>query len=80
MAKKNANAGSKEGLGFGIIGLGLLLLFLPSAAQQIANLNFVSGSALRILLTAVYVLSVFIILAGIAVVVARFKDDTEDEE
>lgn len=78
MAKKPATVGPKEGLGFGIIGLGLLLLFLPSAAQQIADLEFVSSSAFAILLGAVYVLSVFIILSGVAVIVAKFKDEEEE--
>jgi hypothetical protein len=79
MAKKPATVGPKEGLGVGIIGLGLLLLFLPSASQQIADLDFVSSSAFAILLGSVYVLSIFIILSGIAVVVARFRDDDEVE-
>jgi len=79
MAKKPATVGAKEGLGFGIIALGLLLLFLPSASQQISDLDFVSSSAFAILLGAVYVLSVFIILSGIAVVVAKFKDPEEEE-
>jgi hypothetical protein len=80
MAKKPVTVGPKEGLGMGIIGLGLLLLFLPGTAQQIADLEFVSSSAFGILLGAVYVLSIFIILSGIAVVVARFRDDEEEEE
>ena len=79
MEKKPATVGAKEGLGMGIIALGLLMLFLPGASQQIADLDFVSSSAFAILLGAIYVLSVFIILSGIAVVVAKFKDE-EDEE
>lgn len=79
MAKKPATVGAKEGLGMGIVGLGLLLLFLPGASQQISDLDFVSSSAYGILLGAVYVLSVFIILSGIAVVVAKFKDEEEEE-
>ncbi len=79
MAKKPASVGGKEGLGLGIIGLGVLLLLLPGTSQQISDLEFVSSSAFGILLGATYVLSVFIILAGVAVTFAKFKDD-EDEE
>lgn len=71
--------GAKEGLGLGIIGLGLLMAFLPSASQQIADLEFVSSSAFTILLGSTYVMSVFIIVAGLAVTLAKFKD-TEEEE
>jgi len=78
MAKKPTTVGPKEGLGVGIIGLGLLLFFLPSASQKIADLDFVGSSAFAILLGAVYVLSVFIVLAGIAVIVAKFKDEEEE--
>ena len=77
MAKKPATVGPKEGLGFGIIGLGLLLLFLPGASQQIADLDFVASDAYAILLGAVYVLSIFIILSGIAVIMAKFRDEEE---
>jgi hypothetical protein len=70
--------GAKEGLGLGIIGLGLLMAFMPSASQQIADLEFVSSSAFTILLGSTYVMSVFIIVAGLAVTLAKFKD-TEEE-
>ncbi len=78
MAKKPATVGSKEGLGAGIVGLGLLLLLLPSFSQQIADLDFISSDAFAILLGAVYVLSIFVILAGIAVIMAKFKDEEEE--
>ena len=78
MAKKPATVGPKEGLGGGIIALGLLLLLLPSFSQQIADLDYVSSDAFAILLGSVYVLSVFVILAGVAVIVAKFKDDEEE--
>jgi len=78
MAKKPTTVGSKEGLGAGIIALGLLLLLLPSFSQQIADLDYVSSDAFAILLGSVYVLSVFVILAGVAVIVAKFKDDEEE--
>lgn len=70
--------GAKEGLGLGIIGLGLLMAFLPSASQQIADLEFVSSSAFTILLGSTYVMSIFIIIAGLAVTLAKFKDVDEE--
>lgn len=70
--------GAKEGLGLGIIGLGLLMVFLPSASQQIADLEFVSSSAFTILLGSTYVMSIFIIVAGLAVTLAKFKDTDEE--
>ena len=78
MAKKPATVGPKEGLGMGIIALGLLLLFLPGASQKISDLDFVASDAYAILLGAVYVLAIFIILSGIAVTVAKFKDEEEE--
>ena len=70
--------GTKEGLGLGIVGLGLLMVFLPSASQQIADLEFVSSSAYTILFGTTYVMSVFIIIAGLAVTLAKFKDSEEE--
>jgi hypothetical protein len=70
--------GTKEGLGLGIIGLGLLMAFMPSASQQIADLEFVSSSAFTILLGSTYVMSIFIIVAGLAVTLAKFKDSEEE--
>lgn len=66
--------GPKEGLGFGIIGLGLLLAFLPSAAQKIADLDFVSSEPFGILLGAAYVIAFLVILSGLAVTFAKFDD------
>jgi hypothetical protein len=70
--------GTKEGLGIGIVALGLLMAFMPSASQQIADLDFISSSPFSILLGATYVLALFVILAGVAVVVAKFKDSEEE--
>jgi len=78
MAKKTVTVGAKEGLGAGIIGLGLILVLLPSFSQSISDLDYVSSDAFAILLGAVYVLSIFVILAGVAVIVARFKDEEEE--
>ena len=70
----NKTVGPKEGLGFGIVGLGLLLAFLPSAAQQIADLDFVSSEPFGILFGAAYVIAFLVILSGLAVAFAKFDD------
>jgi len=71
--------GTKEGLAFGVIGLGLLMAFMPSAAQQISDLEFVGSEPFPILLGAVYVLAFLVILAGVAVLVAKFDDEDVEE-
>lgn len=70
--------GPKEGLGFGIIAIGLLMAFMPSAAQQISDLDFIESTPFSILLGATFVLAVFVVLAGVAVMVAKF-DDVDEE-
>ena len=77
MEKKPVTVGSKEGLGAGIIGLGLLMLFLPSTVQKIADLDFIGSSAFGILLGATYVLAIFVVIAGLAVIIAKFDEDEE---
>ena len=72
--------GAKEGLGVGIVALGLLLAFMPSAAQQISDLEFIESSPFSILLGATYVLALFVVVAGVAVTVAKFTDSEEVEE
>ncbi len=64
--------GAKEGLGFGVIALGVLLALMPSTSQQIADI--LGGDAYTILLGTNYVLAILIILAGVAVIVAKFDD------
>ncbi|NOZ00136.1 MAG: hypothetical protein GXP40_13195 [Chloroflexi bacterium] len=71
----NKTVGPKEGLGFGIIGMGLLLAFLPRAAQQIADLDFVASEPFGILLGATYVIAFLVILSGLAVAFAKFDDE-----
>ena len=78
MDKKPVTVGAKEGLGAGIIAIGLMLFFMPSMAQKIADLEYVSSSAFAILLGATYVLSIFVMIGGLSVILAKFKD--EDEE
>ena len=70
----NKTVGPKEGLGWGIVGLGLLLAFMPSTAQKIADLEFVQSEPFGILLGAVYVIALFVIIAGIVVSVAKFDE------
>jgi heme A synthase len=66
--------GSKEGLGLGIIGLGVMLILMPSTAQKIADLEFVQSEPFSILLGAVYVIALFVILAGAIVTFTNFYD------
>lgn len=70
--------GPKEGLGLGIIAIGLLMAFMPSAAQQISDLDFIESTPFSILLGATFVLAVFVVLAGVAVMVGKF-DDVDEE-
>lgn len=77
MEKRPVTVGTKEGLGAGIIGLGLLLGFLPSAAQKIADLDFVQSEPFGILTGAVFVMAVLTALAGLAVILAKFEDAEE---
>lgn len=71
----NKTVGPKEGLGFGILGLGLLLAFLPSAAQKIADLDFVSSEPFGITIGAVYVIALFIIIAGLVVAFGNYDKE-----
>ncbi len=72
--------GAKEGLGVGIVALGLLLAFMPSAAQQISDLEFIESSPFSILLGATYVLALLVIVAGVVVTVMKFDEPEEEEQ
>lgn len=74
----NRTVGTKEGLGAGIIGLALLMLFLPAKAQEIADLDFVASDAFTILLGAVYVIAVILIGAGLAVIFANLNNEESE--
>ena len=65
MAKEVKTVGLKEGVGAGIIGLGLLALFLPSAVQKIADMGI--GETYAMLSGTLMTLGVFILVAGLAV-------------
>jgi len=71
----NKTVGPKEGLGFGIIGLGLLLAFLPSAAQSISDLDFITSEPFSITLGATYVLALFVIIAGLVVAFGNYDKE-----
>ncbi|HXG39640.1 MAG TPA: hypothetical protein VNJ28_01745 [Candidatus Limnocylindrales bacterium] len=74
VASQRATVGPKESLGAGIIGLGILALLLPWAANAIADLDFIQSEPFGILAGSVMVLGLFIIAAGVAVIVQRFTD------
>jgi len=76
MAKKEVKTvGAKEGIGAGIAGLGLIFLFLPSTIQKIADLEFIASDAFSMLSGSVLVVSVFTILAGIAVMFLKSDEE-----
>jgi hypothetical protein len=76
MDKKPATVGLKEQLGFGVIAIAIFLFALPSAAQKIADLGLSTPYA--ILAGSVLVVSIFTLLAGIAITVAKFEGKDEE--
>ena len=72
MAKEVKTVGAKEGLGAGVIGLGLLFLFLPSAVQKIADMGI--GETYAMLAGSVMVVGIFTVIAGLAVMFAKLDD------
>ncbi len=73
--KKEITVGAKEGLGAGIVGLGVLLLFLPSFSQKIADLDFINSEAFGIMTGAVLVMGFLVAVAGVAVILSKFDDE-----
>jgi uncharacterized membrane protein len=73
MNKKPATVGTKEAFGFGVIGLGLIAIFLPMMIQRIADMGI--GETFAMLSGTSMVLAVFIIIAGIAIIFAKFDDE-----
>lgn len=71
----NKTVGPKEGLGFGILGLGLLLAFLPGAAQQISDLDFVGSDPFTISIGATYVIAGLIIVSGLVVAFGNYDKE-----
>lgn len=78
MQKKQVTVGLKEGLGAGVIAIGLLLAFLPGTAQSIADI-ITTSSAYGVLTGAVYVMAFFAVVAGLAVMFTKFDDEDEEE-
>jgi uncharacterized membrane protein len=62
-------------LGFGIIALGVLILFMPSSAAKIAAFDFVESDAFAILIGATYVMGILVTLAGVAVVLVKERSE-----
>ncbi len=69
----NKTVGTKEALGFGVIGLGLISIFLPMMIQRIADMGI--GETFPMLAGVSMVLAVFVILAGIAIILAKFDEE-----
>jgi hypothetical protein len=78
MNKKPVTVGTKEALGFGVIGLGLIAIFLPLMIQRIADLDFINSEPFAMLSGTGMVLAVFVIIAGIAIIFAKFDDEGEE--
>jgi hypothetical protein len=54
-------------LGFGIIALGALILFMPSTSANIAAFDFVESEPYAILIGSTYVFGFLVVVAGLAV-------------
>jgi hypothetical protein len=74
VSAQGVTVGPKESLGVGVISLGVLALLLPWAANAIADLDFIKSEPFGILAGSVMVLGLFIIAAGVAVIVQRTSD------
>jgi hypothetical protein len=74
MDDKTITVGKKEGLGAGVIAIGLLLFFLPGTSQKIADI-ITTSSAYGILTGAVYVMAFIACLAGLAIIFTKLDDD-----
>jgi len=71
MSKEVKTVGPKEALGAGVFGLGLLALFLPGAVQKIADMGI--GETFAMLSGSLMTLGVFILIAGVAIMFAKFE-------
>jgi hypothetical protein len=76
MNKKPVTVGTKEALGFGVIGLGLIAIFLPMMVQRIADMGI--GETFSMLAGSSMVFAIFIMIAGFAIVFTKFDDDGEE--
>jgi hypothetical protein len=76
--KQPKTVGKKEGVGAGILGIGLVLVMLPAISQQIADLEFVASSAFGIMTGAVYMFGLATLGAGAVVTFSNLNDDEEE--
>lgn len=74
--KKEVTVGAKEGLGAGVIALGVVLMLLPSFSQKIADLDFINSDAFGIMTGAILVMGFLVGLAGLAVILSKFDDES----
>lgn len=65
--------GTKEGLGAGVIALGFLAIIMPWASNAIVD-STKQGDPYTILTGSVLVLGVFIVAAGIAIILAKLDN------
>jgi len=72
MGKEVKTVGAKEGLGAGIIGLGLIIIFLPSAVQKIADMGI--GETYPMLSGTVMVFGIFVVIAGLSIIFMKLSD------
>ena len=78
--KEPKTVGKKEGIGAGIIAIGVVLVMLPAVSQQIADLEYVGSSAFGIMTGAVYMFGLLTLIAGAVVTFTSMEDDEVDEE
>lgn len=64
-----------SGIGFGIIILGILILLMPSTSARIAAMDNVQSEAFAILVGISYLLGVFVVLAGMAVLLVKERSE-----
>lgn len=69
----NKTVGPKEGLGFGILAIGLLLAFIPGAAAQL-SVTF-ERDPLAIAAGATYVIAFLIIVSGLVVAFGNYDKE-----
>lgn len=75
MNKKPVTVGTKEALGFGVIGLGLIAVFLPMMVQRIADMGI--GDTFSMLAGSTMVFAILFIIAGAVIAFSKFDDNEE---
>lgn len=69
--KEARQVGIGQSIAWGVIALGGLLLLMPWASGTISSLETINGDAFAILTGSTYVLGFFVVIAGIALLLAR---------